>query len=108
VRGDENAVAFVREFHDSGKPMAVSCHGPWVLVDAGAVLGRRLTSGPTVSTDVRNVCGEWVNEEFVTDDGLVASRKLDDISAFNKEDVRGVRGREAWASAGRRRGLANA
>jgi protease I len=85
LRGDENAVAFVRAFHDSGKPMAVICHGPWVLVEAGIVRGRRLTSWPTLQTDIRNAGGEWVDEEVVTDHGLVTSRKPDDIPAFNKK-----------------------
>ncbi|HET7571574.1 MAG TPA: type 1 glutamine amidotransferase domain-containing protein, partial [Gaiellaceae bacterium] len=83
LRGDENAVALVRAFHDAKKPMAVICHGPWVLVEAGVVRGRRLTSWPTLETDIRNAGGEWVDEECVVDDGLVTSRKPDDIPAFN-------------------------
>src|SRR3954469_3038570 len=74
LRGDENAVAFVRGFHDSGKPMAVICHGPWVLGEAGVVRGRRATSGPTLETDIRKGGGEWVDEEVVVDDNLVTSR----------------------------------
>jgi protease I len=85
LRGDENAVAFVRAFYDSGKPMAVICHGPWVLVEAGIVRGRKLTSWPTLQTDIRNAGGEWVDQEVVTDGGLVTSRKPDDIPAFNKK-----------------------
>jgi protease I len=99
LRGDENAVAFVRSFHDSGKPMAVICHGPWMLVEAGVVRGKRLTSWPTLQTDIRNAGGEWVDEEVVVDHGLVTSRKPDDIPAFNKkmiaEFAAGVREREA-------------
>jgi protease I len=92
LRGDENAVAFVRAFHDGGKPMAVICHGPWVLVEAGIVRGRRLTSWPTLQTDIRNAGGEWVDEEVVADDGLVTSRKPDDIPAFNRTMVEAFAG----------------
>jgi protease I len=88
LRGDENAVAFVRAFHDAGKPMAVICHGPWVLVESGVVRGRRLTSWPTLETDIRNAGGEWTDEEVVVDGNLVTSRKPDDIPAFNREMVR--------------------
>ena len=87
LRGDENAVAFVRGFHDSDKPMAVICHGPWVLVEAGIARGRRLTSWPTLETDIRNAGGEWVDEEVVVDDRLVTSRKPDDIPAFNRRMI---------------------
>ena len=87
LRGDENAVAFVRAFHESGKPMAVICHGPWVLVEAGVARGRKLTSWPTLQTDIRNAGGEWVDEEVVVDDGIVTSRKPDDIPAFNKKMI---------------------
>ena len=88
LRGDENAVAFVRAFHDAGKPMAVICHGPWVLVESGAVRGKRVTSWPTLETDIRNAGGEWVDEEVVVDGSLVTSRKPDDIPAFNREMLR--------------------
>src|SRR3954466_5025713 len=70
LRGDENAVDFVREFAASKKPMAVICHGPWVLVEAGVVRGRKVTSWRTLQTDIRNAGGEWVDEEVVVDDGL--------------------------------------
>ena len=85
LRGDENAVAFVRGFHDAGKPMAVICHGPWLLVESGIVRGRRITSWPTLETDIRNAGGEWVDEEVVVDGNLVTSRKPDDIPAFNEK-----------------------
>lgn len=85
LRGDENAVAFVRDFHDAGKPMAVICHGPWVLVEAGVVRGKRVTSWPTLETDIRNAGGEWVDEEVCVDGNLVTSRKPDDIPAFNEK-----------------------
>jgi protease I len=88
LRGDENAVAFVRGFHRAGKPMAVICHGPWVLVESGAVRGKRVTSWPTLETDIRNAGGEWVDDEVVVDGSLVTSRKPDDIPAFNREMVR--------------------
>jgi protease I len=88
LRGDENAVAFVRAFHAAGKPMAVICHGPWVLVEAGVVRDRRLTSWPTLETDIRNAGGEWVDGEVVVDGNLVTSRKPDDIPAFTREMTR--------------------
>ncbi|HZD87163.1 MAG TPA: type 1 glutamine amidotransferase domain-containing protein [Gaiellaceae bacterium] len=95
LRGDENAVGFVRAFHDSGKPMAVICHGPWMLVEAGVARGKRLTSWPTLETDIRNAGGEWVDEEVVVDEKLVTSRKPDDIPAFNRRMI------EEFASAER-------
>jgi deglycase len=88
LRGDEDAVAFVRSFDDAGKPMAVICHGPWVLVEAGVVRGRRVTSWPTLETDIRNAGGDWVDQEVVVDGNLVTSRKPDDIPAFNREMTR--------------------
>jgi len=87
LRGDENAVAFVRGFAASGKPIAAICHGPWVLVEAGVVRGRRLTSWPTLQTDIRNAGGTWVDEEVVVDAGIVTSRKPDDIPAFNEKMI---------------------
>jgi protease I len=87
LRGDENAVNFVREFVESKKPLAVICHGPWILVEAGVVRGRKLTSWPTLQTDIRNAGGEWVDEEVVVDDGIVTSRKPDDIPAFNAKMI---------------------
>jgi protease I len=88
LRGDENAVAFVQEFNRAGKPMAVICHGPWVLVESGAVRGKRVTSWPTLETDIRNAGGEWVDQEVVVDGNIVTSRKPDDIPAFNREMLR--------------------
>ena len=90
LRGDENAVAFVRGFAESKKPMAVICHGPWMLVESGVVRGRRVTSWPTLQTDIRNAGGEWVDEEVVVDDGIVTSRKPDDIPAFNRELIEAI------------------
>jgi deglycase len=85
LRGDENAVAFVRDFHEAGKPMAVICHGPWILVESGVVRGKKVTSWPTLETDIRNAGGEWVDEEVVVDGNVVTSRKPDDIPAFNEK-----------------------
>ena len=87
LRGDENAVSFVRDFVQAKKPLAVICHGPWVLVEAGVVRGRTLTSWPTLQTDIRNAGGEWVDQEVVVDDGLVTSRKPDDIPAFTTKMI---------------------
>jgi protease I len=84
LRGDENAVAFVRGFFDQGKPVAAICHAPWVLVEAGVVQGRTVTSWPTLQTDLRNAGADWVDREVVVDSGLVTSRQPDDIPAFNR------------------------
>ena len=82
LRMDENAVSFVRDFFEQGKPVAAICHGPWTLVEAGVVRNRTLTSWPSLQTDIRNAGGEWVDEEVVVDAGLVTSRKPDDLPAF--------------------------
>jgi protease I len=82
LRGNEAAVSFVRGFFEGGKPVGVICHGPWKLVEADVVRGRTLTSYPTLQTDIRNTGGEWVDEEVVTDGGLVTSRNPDDLPAF--------------------------
>ena len=84
---DENAVDFVRQFFEQGKPVGVICHGPWMLVEAGVVRGRRVTSWPSLRTDIRNAGGNWVDEEVVVDSGLVTSRKPADLPAFNKKIV---------------------
>ena len=83
MRGDENMVAFAHAFFEQGKPVAAICHGPWLLVEAGVVRGRKLTSWPTLRTDIENAGGNWVDEQVVVDGGLVTSRKPDDIPAFN-------------------------
>jgi protease I len=85
LRMDENAVGFVRDFVDVGKPVAAICHAPWLLVEAGVVRGRSVASWPSVQTDIRNAGGEWKDEEVVVDGDLVTSRKPDDIPAFNRE-----------------------
>jgi protease I len=82
LRTDENAVGFVLRFFEQGKPVGVICHGPWTLVEAGLVKGRRITSWPSLQTDIRNAGGNWVDEEVVVDAGLVSSRKPDDLPAF--------------------------
>jgi protease I len=87
LRGDENVVHFVQEFFRDGKPIAAICHGPWVLVEAGIVRGRKVTSWPTLQTDIRNAGGNWVDREVVVDQGLVTSRKPDDIPAFNRKMI---------------------
>jgi protease I len=87
LRGDENAVSFVRDFFEAGKPVAVICHGPWILVEADVVRGRKLTSWPTLQTDIRNAGGTWVDQQVVVDQGLVTSRKPDDIPAFNEKMI---------------------
>jgi protease I len=84
LRTDENAVRFVREFVDAGKPIAVICHGPWTLVEAEVVDGRTLTSFPSVKTDIRNAGGNWVDQEVAVDNGIVSSRDPDDLPAFCK------------------------
>jgi len=82
LRTDENAVAFVRSFFEQGKPVAAICHAPWTLIEAGVVRDRRLTSWPSLQTDLRNAGATWVDEEVVVDHGLVTSRKPDDLPAF--------------------------
>jgi protease I len=82
LRMDENAVKFVRSFYEQNKPTGVICHAPWMVIEAGAAKGRRLTSWPSLKTDLRNAGAEWVDEEVVVDNGLVTSRKPDDLPAF--------------------------
>jgi len=87
LRADENVVQFTRDFFEQGKPVAAICHGPWVLVEAGVVKGRKVTSWPSLQTDIRNAGGNWVDEQVVVDQGLVTSRKPDDIPAFNDKMI---------------------
>ncbi|RZU72894.1 protease I [Micromonospora kangleipakensis] len=82
LRTDADAVRFVRAFFDAGKPVGVICHGPWTLIEADVVRGRRLTSWPSLRTDLTNAGASWVDEQVVTDNGLVSSRKPDDLAAF--------------------------
>ena len=87
IRMDEHAVALTRSIVDAGKPVAAICHGAWILTDADAVRGRRMTSYPSLRTDLRNAGAEWVDEEVVVDDWLVSSRTPQDLPAFNRELV---------------------
>ena len=82
LRMDDGAVAFIRSFFEDGKPVGVICHGPWTLVEADVLRGRRITSWPSLQTDIRNAGGTWVDEEVVVDEGLVSSRKPGDLPAF--------------------------
>jgi protease I len=84
LRLDEGAVAFIKAFVDSGKPVAAICHAPWTLVEAGVLDGKRLTSWPSLQTDIRNAGGTWVDEEVVVDGNLITSRNPDDLPAFSK------------------------
>ena len=85
LRADPDAVEFVRAFFEAGKPVGAICHGPWTIVEADVVRGRTLTSYPSIKTDIRNAGGTWVDEEVHVDQGLVTSRKPDDIPAFNEK-----------------------
>jgi protease I len=87
LRANAKAVAFVKAFVDAGKPIAAICHGPWTLIEAGGVKGRTLTSWPSLQSDLRNAGATWVDQEVVTDNGLVTSRKPDDIPAFNRKMI---------------------
>jgi protease I len=87
LRIDADAVQFVRAFFEAGKPVGVICHGPWTLINADVVDGRTLTSWPSLQTDLRNAGAEWVDEEVHVDQGLVSSRKPDDLEAFNAKLV---------------------
>jgi protease I len=87
LRMDERAVAFTRAFFEQGKPVGAICHAPWTLVEADVVRGRTLASWPSLKTDIRNAGGTWVDQEVVVDEGLVTSRKPDDLPAFNEKIV---------------------
>ena len=88
LRMDAKAVAFVKAFFDAKKPVAAICHGPWTIIEAGAVKGRTLTSWPSLKTDIRNAGGNWINREAVVDGNLITSRNPKDIPAFNREIAR--------------------
>jgi protease I len=85
LRMQSEAVAFVRAFFDAGKPVAVICHGPWTVIEAGAARGRRIASWPSLKSDLRNAGAEWIDQDVVVDANLVSSRKPADIPAFNRE-----------------------
>lgn len=82
LRLDEDVVSFVRRFHDTGKPVAAICHAPWLLIEANVVDGRRVTSWPSMRTDLRNAGAQWVDQEVVIDGNLITSRKPADLEAF--------------------------
>ena len=87
LRTDKDAVRFLRAFFAAGKPVGAICHAPWMLIEADVVDGRKVTSYPSLQTDIRNAGGTWVDEEVVVDSGLVTSRRPDDIPAFNAKIV---------------------
>src|SRR5919198_5873432 len=84
LRMQAKAVAFVKAFFDAGKPVAVICHGPWTVIEAGEARGRLIASWPSLKTDLRNAGAEWIDQEVVVDGNLVSSRKPDDLPAFNR------------------------
>jgi protease I len=84
LRLSKEAIAFIRDFAATGKPVAAICHGPWTLIDAGVAKGKRMTSWPTLQTDLRNAGAQWTDEQCVEDGQLITSRKPDDIPAFNE------------------------
>lgn len=92
LRTDAEAVALVAAFVDSGKPVAAICHAAWTLVEADRVRGRRLTSWPSLATDVRNAGGYWLDDEVVLDGNLITSRKPDDLPVFTNELIRALKG----------------
>jgi protease I len=87
LRLSEKAIQFIKSFVDAKKPIAAICHGPWTLIDAGAVRGRKMASWPSLKADLQNAGAQWVDQEVVTDQGLVTSRKPDDIPAFNRKMI---------------------
>jgi len=87
LRRNARALQFVKAFFDSGKPVAAICHGPWTLIDAGVVEGRTVTSYESIQTDLKNAGARWVDQEVVVDQGLVTSRKPDDLPAFNRKMI---------------------
>ena len=88
LRTQPKAVAFVKSFFDAGKPVGAICHGPWTVIESGAANGYRMTSWPSLKTDVRNAGANWVDQDVVVDENLVTSRKPDDIPAFNREIIK--------------------
>jgi protease I len=103
LRMDQQAVEFVKAFFDQGKPVAAICHAPWMLVEADVVQGRRVTSWPSLRTDLRNAGATWVDEEVVTDRGLVTSRKPQDLPAFCEKMIEEIaEGRHADSKARKR------
>jgi protease I len=103
LRANKQAVQFVKSFFEAGKPIAAICHGPWTLIEAGAVRGRKMTSYESIQTDLKNAGANWVDQEVVSDQGIVTSRKPDDIPAFNlkmiEEFAEGVHDRQRTVGA---------
>jgi protease I len=87
LRMQPQAVTFVRSFFESGKPVAAICHGPWTIIESGSAKGYRMTSWPSLKTDITNAGGNWVDAEVAVDENLVTSRKPDDLPAFNREMI---------------------
>jgi protease I len=87
LRINDDAIRFIKHFVDAGKPIGAICHGPWTLINAGAAKGRKMTSWASLKTDLTNAGAEWVDEEVVTDNGIVTSRNPQDIPAFNKKII---------------------
>jgi len=98
LRADEDAMSFVRGFFEAGKPAGVICHGPWVLVETGVVDGMKVTSWPSLKTDIRNAGGKWVDQEVAVDGNLITSRKPDDLPAFCKALIEQLAQRRARAA----------
>ena len=88
LRTDDDAVAFVRSFFEAGKPVSSICHGPWMLIEAGVVHGRRLTSWPSIKTDLINAGADWIDKSVVEDDGLITSRGPQDLWTFNRHIIK--------------------
>jgi protease I len=87
LRTSSKAVKFIHDMFDAGKPIAAICHGPWTMIEAGVVRGIRMTSYPSIKTDLKNAGANWVDEQVVVDRGIVTSRKPDDIPAFNQKMI---------------------
>jgi protease I len=88
LRMNPKAVSLVKAFFDAGKPVAAICHGPWTLIEADAAKGRKITSWPSLKTDLKNAGADWADKEVIVDQNLVSSRKPDDIPAFNREMIK--------------------
>lgn len=99
LRMNKSAMAFVKGFFEQNKPVSAICHGPWALVETGVVKGRKVTSWPSLKTDITNAGGQWVDQEVVVDNGLVTSRNPDDLPAFCRKTIEefaeGKHGRKA-------------
>jgi protease I len=107
LRMNEQAVSFVKSFFEQGKPVAAICHAPWLLVEAEVVRGRKVTSWPSLQTDLRNAGADWVDQEVVTDHGLVTSRKPQDLPAFCRKMIEEIaEGSHSKSSSGKRRSAA--